>query len=104
MERAARHHTTAASQAGENEPPPPPPFSLPPLPRSPEDVENKVSGAEAEVQKMEATQALANLGDPGDTVAEGTQEVVQQASLAERAAQASAATHFHMIERMRTVM
>ena len=51
---------------------------------------------------MEATQALANLGDPGDTVAEGAQEAVEQASLAERAAQASAATCFNMIERMRS--
>jgi len=55
-----------------------------------EDVDTKVTAAEAEVQKMaQATQALNSIGLPGEAAAEGAQDVVEQASLVERAAQAS---------------
>jgi len=55
-----------------------------------QEVEAKVTAAEGEVQKMtEATQALGSLGTAGDAVSEQLKEAVEQATAAERTAQAS---------------
>jgi len=54
-----------------------------------QEVEAKVSSAEAEVKKMaEAVQALDALGGAGETIAEAYKETVEHANLAERSAQA----------------
>eukprot|EP00931_Biecheleriopsis_adriatica_P064024 TRINITY_DN38888_c0_g1_i1.p1 TRINITY_DN38888_c0_g1~~TRINITY_DN38888_c0_g1_i1.p1 ORF type:complete len:1979 (+),score=598.34 TRINITY_DN38888_c0_g1_i1:91-6027(+) len=58
-----------------------------------EEVESKVSAAEAEVKKMtEATEVLAGGGAAGASLADSLTEAVEQANLAERAAQASVVT------------
>jgi len=55
-----------------------------------QEVEVKVATAETEVQKMtEATQSLGSLGSAGDAVSEQLKEAVEQATLAERTAQAA---------------
>mmetsp|Transcript_12353 Transcript_12353/g.33866 ORF Transcript_12353/g.33866 Transcript_12353/m.33866 type:complete len:1994 (-) Transcript_12353:112-6093(-) len=55
-----------------------------------EEVEQKVAAAETEVQRLqEATESLSNIGAAGETVAEGLTETVENANIAERAAQAS---------------